>query len=66
MFYFLYTFAATSCTSLENKPRTCMTKSELEANGVGYATSLMRNGDPCFMNFNKERVVYLSYPLKSS
>ena len=41
----------------ENKNQTCLTKSELEDHGAGYATTLMRGGDPCFVNFNQERVI---------
>ena len=45
----------------EIKKQTCLTKSELEENGAGYATSLMRGGDPCFINSNQERVIYSIY-----
>ena len=50
------TSGATSCKSSTNESQICLTKAELEENGAGYATSLMRKGDPCFINFSKERV----------
>ena len=45
-----------ACTSLKDKNRVCLTKSELVEEGKGFVESLMKDGDPCFTFQKKKRV----------
>ena len=44
------------CTSIKDKNRVCLTKSDLVEEGMGFVKSLMKDGDPCFTFEKKKRV----------